>query len=48
MKPQQALQVLAKVTAQYRGTLQDHQQILEALKVLGEAISPQKDEPKKK
>jgi hypothetical protein len=40
MTVEQALNVLSQVTAQYKGTLQEHQTIIEAFRVLKEALEP--------
>jgi hypothetical protein len=34
MKPEQALELLSKASAQYKGTLEEHQMLLEAVRVL--------------
>jgi uncharacterized protein YoxC len=48
MTIEQALNVLSQVTSQYKGTLQEHQTIIEAFKVLKEALEPKPEEKKTK
>lgn len=38
MKPEQALELLANASAQYRGTREEHQMLLEAINVLQDKI----------
>ena len=40
MKPEEALNVVAQVCAEFRGTLKDHQMIQDALQVLKSALEP--------
>ena len=42
--PEIALQNLAAIIAQYRGSLQEHQLLQQSIQVLGEAIQPKKEE----
>lgn len=39
MKTDEALKLLAQVAAQYRGTLEDHQNLQQALQTLAEAVN---------
>lgn len=43
MNPQEALNLLNQVATIYKGTLQEHQSLQEAVKVLKEAIEPTDD-----
>lgn len=47
MKTDEALKLLAQVAAQYRGTLEDHQNLQLALQTLAEAVNQQKAITKK-
>lgn len=38
MKAEEALELLAKASAQYRGTREEHQMLLEAINVLNDKI----------
>lgn len=42
MKTDEALKLLAQVAAQYRGTLEDHQNLQQALQTLAAAVNEQK------
>lgn len=40
MNPTQALELLAQAAIQFRGTLQEHQSLQEAVRVLNEVVNP--------
>lgn len=44
LTPEIALQNLALIIAQYKGTFQEHQLLQESLKVLGKLIQPEETE----
>lgn len=48
MKTDEALKLLATVAAQYRGTLEDHQNLQLALQTLAEAVNQPKAVAKKR
>lgn len=48
MTVEQALNILSQVASVYKGTLQEHQTIIEAFKVIKEALEPKAEEKKTK
>ena len=47
MKPEQAIEILRDVAAQFRGTLKEHQTVQAALAVLDQSIQEPEPEPEK-
>lgn len=42
MTPQQALEILSKSASQYRGTLEEHQLIVQATQIISELLPKEK------